>query len=421
MSNSVFGISLTRGQYTGFFIFYDFLVFILPSTLLLNFYPIESFWVAFKVKQSVVFYVSVIILSSYSLLILLLFFFYKLKPSFFIYEEVYLVPNDVKVYRRFVFYNLLMSLLLIFFVWLFYGVGHSFSLSIFSNENIGIARMALNDNIITKFSKHFFTILSPILIIIVASPVFKEIKLLRVLSLLSILFLATWGGSKAPVLLLFLIYFATWATFSKFKISFISFIKVLFFTVILLFIVYHVVLLQYPHMTDLSVFFDYFFQRVFVAQMIGIYEQFSLNIHDTLYFLHGIPFSSFFIDYPVFHKDLMMISEDRSDPSSIGIKNTYFVAEAYAMGGWYFIIQAVIIFTLNLALSYVLLFKTLNILIANNKAFNKLISSIFLFSYISVTGGFSELMLFKVMFMMYILMFPVFVLAYLSRFKLICD
>ncbi|HHU93949.1 MAG TPA: hypothetical protein GXX62_02520 [Alcaligenaceae bacterium] len=164
---------------------------------------------------------------------------------------------------------------------------------------------------------------------------------------------------------------------------------------------------------------DYFYQRVFVAQMIGVYEQFSLDIRNHLYFLHGIPFSSFFFDYPVFQKDLMMMSEDRIDPSSIGIKNTYFVAEAYAMGGWFFILPALFVYSINFSLSYLLILVFLDKFLVCNSPFNKIIVSVFLFSYLGVTGGFSDLMLFKILIMLLGLLSPVFLIAYLSRFKFV--
>ena len=70
-----------------------------------------------------------------------------------------------------------------------------------------------------------------------------------------------------------------------------------------------------------------------------------------------------------------MISEDRTDASTIGIKNTYFIAEAYAMGGWAFIFPAVIIYALNFSMIYIFIVKLLDRIVVRNLEFNKNIVS----------------------------------------------
>ncbi|WP_412486423.1 hypothetical protein [Shewanella chilikensis] len=418
MKNTVFGMSLQKGHYPGFFFFYEFIVFIVPSSVLLNIYPIEDFWVAFKVKQEMVFSTTLIILLSYSLMVFILFLIARAAPKYFRYEKPVLSSSDINTYQKFVVFSVVFSLLLIVVAWLFFGTGHSFIKSFSLGQSISQARLELTDSALTKFLKYYFIIISPLLAAIIASPVFKDNRWSRMLLLFSVILMASWGGSKGPLLSLFIIYFITSATFSNYKLRAKSFFIGVALLFLLMFLVYQVVLLQYPHLKDVTLFLDYFLQRVFVAQMIGIYEQFSLNIHNTLYFLHGIPFASFFIDFPVFQKDLMMISEDRVDPSTIGIKNTYFVAEAYAMGGWFFILPAVFIYAINFALSYLMVLFVFNKFLVRNLSFNKVIVAIFLFSYLGVTGGFSDILLFKVMIMLFILMSPVFLIGYFSRFKI---
>jgi hypothetical protein len=134
-----------------------------------------------------------------------------------------------------------------------------------------------------------------------------------------------------------------------------------------------------------------------------------------MYIFHAIPFANFFIEAPIFHKDLMMITEDRSDPSSIGIKNTYFIAEAYAMGGWGLLWFSVVIYAVNLLISYIFFVYILNKFIVNNLDFNKLIVAVFLFSFINITGGFSDLMFLKTTIMLFILLSPILALTFLYR------
>lgn len=413
----MFGVSFKSGHYPGFFVFYNFFIYIVPSSILLNLYPIENFWVAFKVKQEVVFSTTLLVLLSYLLMVFVLFLIAKALPKYFKYETPVLNYSDIVTYQKFVVFSVIFSLLLIVVAWLGFGTGHSFIKSISLEQSISQARMELKENALSKFLKYYFIILSPLLTAILASPAFDGKRSHRFLLLCGVVVMASWGGSKGPLLKLFIIYCVTLATFCNYKLRIRSIFIGLFLISLLMFLVYQVVLLQYPHLKDVTLFLDYFYQRVFVAQMIGIYEQFSLNIHNVRYFLHSIPFASFFVDVPVFHKDLMMISEGRMDPSSIGIKNTYFVAEAYAMGGWLFILSAVFIYATNFSLSYIIVLFAFNRILVRNLHFNKIIVSIFLFSYIGVTGGFSDIMLFKILIMLFILMSPVFLIAYLSRFK----
>ena len=419
LKKTVFGIDLANGHYSGFFILYNFLISILPSALLLNTFQISNFYVAFKVKQDVVFFVTILILVSYFFYIFLLWIFYQIFPRFLRFEFPVLSLEQILLYRKFVVYSVVFLLFLILFVWLVFGIGHTFAVAIALDQNLSQGRMALSKNMATRFLKHLFIILPPFLMSIIASPVYKGKPIARLIFMVCVLFLGSWGGNKGTFLNLFLVYFVIWATFSKLKPTFFNFFKFCFLVFILLIIVQCVVLIQYPYMTKLPVFFKYLYQRVFVAQMIGVYEQFSLHINNIRYFLHGIPFASFFIDYPIFHKDLMMITEDRVNPSIIGIKNTFFIAEAYAIGGWFFILPSIFIYALNFSLSYMIVVVLLNKFLGLNFSFNKLITAVWLFSYINVTGGFSDLMLFKITIMIALLLFPFFLLGYLSRYKLV--
>jgi hypothetical protein len=419
LSSSIFGIQPGRGYYPGIFFFYNFLIFIIPSSFLLNIYPIEHFWVAFKVEQELIFFITMLVLISYLILLVCLFVLVKSLPRFFNFTSPVLTSTQKAVYRRFVYYALFTSLALVVASWVFLGVGHAFILSIVFDEGLSQTRFTISKNLLTKFLKYYFIIISPLLMAVVASPVFESRRLERIIVILGIVFIASWSGIKGPILKLPLIYFFVWATFSGFKVGLKNIFKGLLFIFILMYLVYQVVIVQYTHLKELDLFFDYFYQRVFVAQMTGIYEQFSLNIHDIAYFWHGVPFASFFVDYPIFHKDLMMISEDHTDLSSIGIKNTYFVAEAYAMGGFAFILPAILIYAFNFAISYIIFVIALNKFLSANIEFNKLIAAIFLFSYLSVTGGFSDLMLLKIMIMLFILLSPIFAIAYISRFRFV--
>lgn len=98
---------------------------------------------------------------------------------------------------------------------------------------------------------------------------------------------------------------------------------------------YLAVSVQTPNMSA-QAFKQYLLLRLGVAQMNGTYETAGL-IENGYRFgdefgWHAIPFASIFVDYTNYHKHLMMISEGYAF-DQMGVMNTFFLAEAYAMGG----------------------------------------------------------------------------------------
>ncbi len=417
LGKTVFGVDFGRANYLGFFVFYDLVIYIIPSIILLNTIPIENFWVAFKVKQVSVWWISLLAISSMFLFYLTLIFISKTSNKYFMLGDLQKTFNNNG--RLFVRLSLLVSVLAIILIWVFIGVGHSFTLSFMDEVSISTLRSEITANKSVKALKHLFIFISPFLTAIVGSNLYDKHKFERYIMLLLILFVASWGGSKGPLLSVLIVYFVTKATFNKMKISLKVVFKFLLLIFVLLYLTYRVVLFQYPQMVDASLFFNYFSQRVFVAQMIGTYEQFNLFIHDLKYIWHGVPFASSFIDFPIFHKDLMLISEDRIDPSSIGIKNTLFISEAYGMGGWFLLFLSPFWIAVTFSLNYRWMLFVANKFIFKNLEFSKRIVAIAIFSYVSVTGGFSDLMFFKITIMMTLLLLPFITLNYIiSRLKI---
>lgn len=405
LKNTVFGLSPRTGNYVGFFMFYNLIMFIIPSSIFLNLFPITGFWVAFKVEQESVFWITYLILISMFLFFLALKIISITSKNYLYLRKIDTNVNKYNI-KFFMWFTTSICLLTIIFVWIFMGVGHSFSLAITNDLSLSTIRSELKANSSIKGLRHLFILIVPFLSAILASNVYKNNNIERTILFIIILTISTWGGSKGPVLTMFIVYFISYSTFNNLKINLKLFFQLLMFILLLLFLVYNIVLLQYSHMTDISVFLDYFYQRVFIAQMIGVYEEFNLWIHNIEYIWHGVPFASSFVDYSIFHKDLMMISEDRTDPSTIGIKNTLFIAEAYAMGGWLLVLVSPIWIALNMTLTYIFIVYIMNKLVFNSLEYTKRIVAIALFSYISITGGFSDLMFFKITIMITILLSP---------------
>lgn len=417
LKNTVFGISLNKGNYLGFFVFYDLIIYIIPSVLLLNYFPIDNFWVAFKVKQNTIFYISILII------FLMCLYFFMLKRLAIINNKYFILKSYIplqsyqeKKIKVFLFLSIIVCIVMILLFWTLLGIGHSFSLSFLNDVSISELRFDIKERKETKFAKHLFIFITPFFTAILGSGIYKK-PIVKWVLLIGVLFIASWGGSKGPLLTVFIVYFASYATFNKVKINFKLVLKVIFLIIILLFLVYRVVLFQYSEMTEIGLFFNYFSQRVFVAQMIGVYEQFNLLIQDSMYIWHGVPFASSFMEFPVFHKDLMLISEDRVDASAIGIKNTLFIAEAYAMGGLYLLVFSPFWMAFVYSVNYRWMTFVTNKYIFNNLEYTKRIVALSIFSYVSVSGGFSDLMFFKITILMTLLLLPFITLKKFINFK----
>ena len=126
----------------------------------------------------------------------------------------------------------------------------------------------------------------------------------------------------------------------------------------------------------------------------GVYEQFNLNLNDTKYLYHSIPFASLFLDYPIFQKDLMLVSEGILDPTRAGIKNSLFISEASAFG-WFFLIISPFIVGINTAISIALVALFLSKSYLSNRILSFKISTFLFLSMNALTSGFSEYMFFK--------------------------
>jgi len=405
LRGTVFGVQPNKGDYSGFFILYQILMYIVPSSIFLNLFEISDFWVAFKVEQDSVFVISLLILFCMISYYFFIAIFTRLFP---LYCKLNDLPYTSKLKNAVTFnrLSLLACLFLICIAYFIFGIGHSFSTALAGDVSVSGLRHELTERKEARVIKHLFIFIIPLLTAVLASPAYKKLKVEKTISLIVLVFIASWAGSKGPLLIVFIVFLISHATFNQIRLTFKSILKLVVFIGLILYLVYWVVLVQYAHLDNISLFMDYFYQRVFVAQMIGVYEQFNLWLHDYNYIWHGIPFASNFVDYPQYHKDLMLISEGRSDPGSIGIKNTLFIAEAYGMGGWYLLLLSPMITAFNFCLSFVWLTYLLNKVAFHNFEFTKRVVAISLFSYIGVTGGFSDLMLFKVTIMVTILISP---------------
>ena len=420
LKNTVFGLNFKTANYVGFFLVFEIFFYLLPGIILLNLFPVDTFFAVFKVEQSTVYWISLIILYSFfSIIFLFWFFSIFLKKYLMIESDEQLVLNQQTSHNIIMFTRFIVILCLIFLglLLIMTDAKHAFISTINGDISLSIIR-ATNKSIgFAKYLNHLFIFIGPLIAILIATPFYDKRNIERIFIFIIAIILSTYMGSKSPLMNTILTYIVAYFTFHHIRISLKNFFFLFLFLVFMFYFVYIVVSLQYQNFT-FNIFLEYFVNRIFIAQIVGVYEEYNLLLSDWSYWWHSIPFASFFTDYPIFHKDLMMVSEDRINPDSIGIKNTLFIAEAYAFGGWILVLISPFIYVLNIIFSFLWFNFLLNVII-DNQIYTKYIVGLFLFSYISLSGGFSDILFFKLPLMITIFLsvflIPLFTFKYLRK------
>lgn len=164
--------------------------------------------------------------------------------------------------------------------------------------------------------------------------------------LLLILYAASMGGGKAPVVQTFVLYFlghVMQRRYSALSLLVVSLVML----VATLGVVYITVRVQYPGLDFLG-FSVYLMDRLGVGQIQGVYEQFSLGLRDFSYIFIEIPFSGYFVEPKMFSKDLMMNTfAIGRNYDETGVMNSLFIGEAYAIGGYVFALMSPIFVAFN--------------------------------------------------------------------------
>lgn len=339
-------LSLRKGTFLDFkniwsIIFYKQAVLILLPILLLTFIRVEDFSAFKMVNQTEVFFISSLILFSFFIFSLS---FLILNRLLLKYKHVNLSPR-VYVYDSAVDYfsiaAVLSGVFLLIFSILFLGYKHAFITSIVSGVNVLHVRLqnAYSTNLPSQIA-YLITVSYWIGAIYSALLATRKRYMSSFIFFTVGLILSSAAGAKAPVVNLFVFAVMSYIYFSSLSLKKISSTKILFwspiyFSVIFL-ILYYVVSLQIADL-NVSKFLIYLVERLGVGQMAGVYETFSINFLLPQSAWHMVPFANLFVDYPIFSKELMLFTENR-DFSETGVKNSFFIAEAYGMGGWFLMI-----------------------------------------------------------------------------------
>jgi len=211
------------------------------------------------------------------------------------------------------------------------------------------------------------------------------------------LFLVSAPGDKAPVIIVILL----WLIAARIRIPRViySFKIVVLGSVGLVFVgslIYFLFRQQYPD-AGFSEFILYVLSRLGVGQMNGTYATFGLAMSGNFpvgeYYWGLIPGANFFNrEYVNYQKVLMMVTEGY-DFTEMGVANSYFIAEAFAIGGYPLVWLSPIIVALASVVGIMVFRKMLAFLLWRPLA-PQLSLVLFLITH-DITGGFNGFPLFK--------------------------
>ena len=255
----------------------------------------------------------------------------------------------------------------------------------------------------------FMSFCATLLVVILGAVSYRKHRMVAWFFAIVVLYLSTFGGGKAPLVNSVIIYFVSYASFAGWKVKLKTVGTFLVSVCVVFGLVYFAVWVQLGGVT-IGEFSWYIVNRLGVGQMAGVYEQFNLKIQNVNYIWHAVPFAGFFIDYPIFQKDLMMASEYVLDASATGLKNSLFISEAYAFGGFLLVALSPAIVGISYALSIFVVYYLISRLFVCNEVAALKISGLFFVPYLTLTGGFSEWLFMKALIMLLIFIAPIYLL-----------
>lgn len=383
------GFSIKNKNFAGLIVFKEFFALIGLSSIFLSLYPIYFFNGFDNTLQESVVYISFWVWASL--------FFYTI--SLFVgtnitYRLFCRNTGNARSLKSLLFISIFLAVILYLYLVFFYGVRHAFFDAIFTGESLLNTRL---DNkyatSIPSFILSIFNIFIYFSIVIFSFSKIEKRSIMYFCALI-LLYLLTYDGGKAHLFNGMIVYILIkLSQKSHINLNFSLIFKFLLVLIFFVFLVIYIVKVQYPDFNDEQLT-KYFINRLGVGQMGGTYEQFNLNLYDPRYVYHSIPFASLFLDYPVFQKDLMLVSEGILDPTKTGIKNSLFISEASAFG-WLYLILSPFIVGFNTAISIAIIALFLSKFYLNDRIISFKISTFLFLCMNTLTGGFSEYMFFK--------------------------
>ncbi|HCD08784.1 MAG TPA: hypothetical protein DEQ01_00055 [Thermoanaerobacter sp.] len=330
--------------------------------------------------------------------------------KYYIESSIFNVSN-VKLYTKALELAIILSLIGLLLIVIFNALDykHAFLYSIFKNTSLLQVRLNNKYNSLVPSQIASMLFIIGYILSVLAGYLGKFGTKKSFLYLAIAIFILSAPGDKAPVAYAIILWIFGRGIFLPKSIFSIRRILITAIVLIILSlgVIYFALSLQSPGLTP-QIFVKYLLNRLGVGQMAGLYETFGLIENNAMpkedYYWHMIPFASFFVDYIDYQKLLMMVTENVGY-AQMGVKNTYFLAEAYAIGGPILAFISPIIVGFTTALGLYILLKSARFFMGGG--LSVLIAIPIYLKTHNITGGFSSFPFLKGMIM---LMFQLMVL-----------
>lgn len=402
-------LSWKKKKLWSLWLYYEFVLILLPI-LLVYFTKIENVKIFNLAKSGIELKIGFLVLfTMYAFVITAsIVLRYLFQRGQTITDDLQTIVNT-KQLNRFACAALLTTSLAFAYATFFGGYKHALIYSLLYEENL--LQVRLYNSYFTQITSHFkvlFFLSSWIFAIQAGVQVSKGQHFKAAIYFFSSIFFASAPGDKAPIIHSVLNFIMASIMSCKRALNLRK--SMWFFGVIVvsgMALSYGLFALQIRNSTPDTIL-EQIKNRLGIGQMAGVYETFSLDyIPRGAYYWSMIPMSSFFADYRDyhvdFHKVLMMITEG-FDYTDMGVKNTLFIAEAYAIGGTWLLYLSPLIVGMSFSLGMWITFKLLKAMFGNEVA-----STYFIPFYLSghkLTGGFAIFPLLKGVIADFLLMTP---------------
>lgn len=407
------GASSSKRTFAGYISISSHFVFIVPGMYIILQENPSSNWVIFILSSaSEAFAANLTIVAGLFLFVLfsVLISILTGKSSLYNGHDFVDVSKDQRVlnqYRRLLRAFVISSIAVLLALIVFTSTQHALLAGLIGDIAPGAIRHENSQSSLGGLLNLFLQIYSLMMAIIAGIPGVLRNKTQGVLLAFLIVLIASVHGDKAPTIMAFLICVVTRFHFLE-NVNFMNILMRLGLVVAIAMGILIWMINFYFGELNIS-YGEYLSGRLLLGQVAGWYDQFSLNIQDFSYIFHGIPFYSFFDTPIIFHKDLMLVSEGRIDPNSIGVKNTLFLAEAYAIFGPIGYILGPLIMAFGSFVVFVCLSRIFNLFFGIPLAASKAISAMFYVIYFQLTDGITELIFAKSLILILIVLSPVYI------------
>lgn len=402
LKGTIFGLSFRNNTFGGFLLAREIFLLIILGVVLFNVLGVDATNRVFFMNEESIrlteFYI-------FYALFVFVFFIGLLSKTFF---KKYLVVRRNNFYDNSSFgvQKLLSSsfVSLVFLSCFFYilGMKHAFLSSFFMGGELMSYRLY---NAYGTSVPNVLKSLYGFLVVVYAVSIGISSSYLKIKSIIFYIFFlflfASFLGAKAPVvssLILFFLAYVSVSDFSlkqKIKFSIISFC----FVLIVLFLV---VKAQFGSV-DIYRFINIIYLRLGTGQIQGAYEQFALKLRDFEYIWHALPLSEMLTNVPRFNKELMMntYGADLNSYSDTGVMNSFFIGEAFAIGGIALVLASPVIVAFNYILIYFVSFKLFSKYFNMSVSKSRLYIQLIIPSYVVLTGDFTGFLFGKLIIMVF--------------------